>query len=128
MAMAPVAYCLWQRFLRFDPNQPIRPNRDRFVLSAGNAPLLLYLMLHLTGMKAVNPKYETLGHRSVTLEDIKRFRQLDSKMRRPPGNTGGLWVSKQPPARWDKAWPPVSGWRLPPVGSRVPSIARATNY
>src|SRR2546422_6739098 len=59
MAMAPVAYCLWQQFLRFDPDDPIWPNRDRFVLSMGHASMLLYAMLHLTGVKAVNPKYET---------------------------------------------------------------------
>ncbi|HEY4490405.1 MAG TPA: transketolase [Acidobacteriota bacterium] len=79
MAMAPVAYCLWQRFLRFDPDDPIWPNRDRFVLSMGHASMLLYSLLHLTGVKAVNPKYERLGELSVKLEDIKRFRQLDSK-------------------------------------------------
>ena len=79
MALAPVVYCLWQRFLRFDPSHPIWPNRDRFVLSAGHASMLLYAMLHLTGVKAVNPKYETLGELSVTLEDIKHFRQLGSK-------------------------------------------------
>jgi len=79
MALAPVVYCLWQRILRFDPDHPIWPNRDRFVLSAGHASMLLYAMLHLTGVKAVNPKYETLGELSVTLDDIKRFRQLDSK-------------------------------------------------
>jgi transketolase len=79
MALAPVVYCLWQRALRFDPDHPIWPNRDRFVLSAGHASMLLYAMLHLTGVKAVNPKYETLGEPSVTLEDIRRFRQLDSK-------------------------------------------------
>ena len=61
MALAPVVYCLWQRVLRFDPSHPIWPNRDRFVLSIGHASMLLYAMLHLTGMKAVNPKYETLG-------------------------------------------------------------------
>ena len=64
MALAPVVYCLWQRVLRYDPNHPIWPNRDRFVLSAGHASMLLYAMLHLTGVKAVNPKYETLGHRN----------------------------------------------------------------
>ena len=85
MAMAPIAYCLWQRFLRFDPNHPIWPNRDRFVLSAGHASMLLYSMLYLTGVKAVNPKYETLGHLSVTLDDIKSFRQLDSKCPSRPG-------------------------------------------
>jgi len=79
MALAPVAYCLWQRFLRFDPANPIWPNRDRFVLSNGHASMLLYSLLHLTGVKAVNPHYETLGELSVSLEDIKRFRQLDSK-------------------------------------------------
>jgi transketolase len=90
MALAPVVYCLWQRFLRFDPGHPIWPNRDRFVLSAGHASMLLYSMLHLTGVKAVNPKYETLGELSVTLEDIKRFRQLDSKC---PGHPEYRWTS-----------------------------------
>jgi transketolase len=79
MAMAPVVYCLWQRLLRFDPEDPIWPNRDRFVLSAGHASMLLYSMLYLTGVKAVDPNYETLGKPSVTLDDIKHFRQLDSK-------------------------------------------------
>ena len=79
MALAPVVFTLWQDFLRFDPEDPIWPNRDRFVLSNGHASMLLYAMLHLTGVKAVNAKYERLGELSVTLEDIKRFRQLDSK-------------------------------------------------
>jgi transketolase len=79
MALAPVAYTLWQRFLRFDPEEPIWPNRDRFVLSAGHASMLLYSLLHLAGVKAVDPDYEILGRESVTLDDIKSFRQLDSK-------------------------------------------------
>lgn len=79
MALAPVVFTLWQSFLRFDPEDPIWPNRDRFVLSNGHASMLLYSMLHLTGVKAVNAKYERLGELSVTLDDIKRFRQLDSK-------------------------------------------------
>jgi transketolase len=79
MALAPVVYTLWQRFLRFDPDDPIWPNRDRFVLSAGHASMLLYAMLYLTGVKAVDAQYERLGEPSVTLEDIKRFRQLGSK-------------------------------------------------
>ena len=78
MGLAPVAYTLWQRFLRFDPDQPIWPNRDRFVLSVGHASMLLYALLHLTGVKAVNPDYETLGEPGVPLDAIKRFRQLDS--------------------------------------------------
>src|SRR5262245_31320088 len=64
MAMAPVVYTLWQHFLRFDPEDPIWPNRDRFVLSIGHASMLLYSMLHLTGVKAVDAKYETLGELS----------------------------------------------------------------
>jgi transketolase len=79
MAMAPVAYCLWQRILRFDPEDPIWPNRDRFVLSMGHASMLLYSLLHLTGVKAVNPQYERLGELSVQLDDLKHFRQLNSK-------------------------------------------------
>ncbi len=79
MALAPVTYCLWQEFLRFDPQDPIWPNRDRFVLSAGHASMLLYAMLHLTGVRAVNSKYEQLGHPSVSLEDIMHFRQLGSR-------------------------------------------------
>ena len=90
MAMAPVAYCLWQRFLRFAPDDPIWPNRDRFVLSAGHASMLLYALLHLAGVKAVNPMYETLGELSVKLEDIKRFRQLESKC---PGHPEYRWTS-----------------------------------
>jgi transketolase len=79
MAMAPVAYELWQHFLRFDPADPIWPNRDRFVLSAGHASMLLYSLLHLARVKAVDPDYETLGELSVKLSDIEHFRQLDSK-------------------------------------------------
>ena len=90
MALAPVAYTLWQRFLRFDPDDPIWPNRDRFVLSNGHASMLLYSLLHLAGVKAVNPKYERLGELSVKLEDIKRFRQLDSKC---PGHPEYRWTS-----------------------------------
>jgi len=90
MGMAPVAYCLWQRLLRFDPEDPIWPNRDRFVLSIGHASMLLYSLLHLAGVKAVNPNYETLGELSVKLDDIKRFRQLESKC---PGHPEYHWTS-----------------------------------
>ena len=79
MALAPVVYTLWQQFLRFDPEDPIWPNRDRFVLSNGHASMLLYAMLHLTGVKAVDAKYERLGEPAVTLDDIKKFRQVDGK-------------------------------------------------
>src|SRR5689334_10934980 len=90
MALAPVTYQLWQHHLRFDPNHPIWPNRDRFVLSAGHASMLLYSMLHLTQVKAVNRKYETVGELSVPLDDIKKFRQLDSKC---PGHPEYRWTS-----------------------------------
>jgi transketolase len=90
MAMAPVAYALWQRHLRFDPSHPIWPDRDRFVLSMGHASMLLYSTLHLTGVKSVNPKYETLGTPSVSLDDIKAFRQLDSRC---PGHPEYRWTS-----------------------------------
>ena len=90
MALAPVVYCLWRRFLRFDPEDPIWPNRDRFVLSVGHASMLLYSVLHLTGTKAVNRAYERLGELSVPLEDIKAFRQLDSRC---PGHPEYRWTS-----------------------------------
>jgi len=79
MALAPVIYTLWQHFLGFDPEDAIWPNRDRFVLSNGHASMLLYAMLHLSGVKAVNSEHERLDEPAVTLEDIKRFRELDSR-------------------------------------------------
>jgi transketolase len=78
MALAPVAYCLWQHFLRFNPLDPVWPNRDRFVLSNGHASMLLYSLLHLTGVRAVSKNYEPLGEPSVSLDAIKHFRQLGS--------------------------------------------------
>jgi len=90
MALAPVAYTLWQRFLCFDPADPIWPGRDRFVLSAGHASMLLYSLLHLAGVKAVDPDYEVVGDPAVSLEDIESFRQLDS---RAPGHPEYRWTS-----------------------------------
>jgi transketolase len=90
MALAPLAYTLWNRVMRFDPDDPIWPNRDRFVLSNGHASMLLWSVLHLTGVKAVDADYERLGQPSVTLEDIRRFRQLGS---RAPGHPEYHWVS-----------------------------------
>jgi transketolase len=79
MALAPLVYVIWNRILRFDPLDPIWPNRDRFVLSNGHASMLLWSVLHLTGTKAVNADYERLGQPAVTLDDIRNFRQLGSK-------------------------------------------------
>jgi len=90
MAMAPVAYCLWQQFLRFDPQDPVWPNRDRFVLSIGHASTLLYALLHLTQVRAVSKDYETLGEPSVPLDALKAFRQLDSRC---PGHPEYRWTS-----------------------------------
>ncbi len=90
MAMAPVVYLLWQEYLRFDPEDPIWPDRDRFILSAGHASTLLYSVLHLARVKAVNRKYERLGELSVSLDDLKNFRQLESKC---PGHPEYRWTS-----------------------------------
>jgi transketolase len=79
MGLAPVVYELWQKYLNYDPANPIWPNRDRFVLSAGHASMLLYSTLHLAGVRAVNEKGEVLDSLAVPMEEIKRFRQLDSK-------------------------------------------------
>ena len=90
MALAPLVYTLWNRVMRFDPQDPIWPNRDRFVLSNGHASMLLWSVLHLTRTQAVNAEYERLGHPAVSLEDIRHFRQLDSKA---PGHPEYHWVS-----------------------------------
>jgi transketolase len=90
MALAPLVYTIWNRVMRFDPQDPIWLNRDRFVLSNGHSSMLLWSVLHLTGTTAVNAEYERLGEPSVTLDDIRRFRQLDSKA---PGHPEYHWVS-----------------------------------
>jgi transketolase len=90
MALAPLVYTLWNRVMRFDPKDPIWPNRDRFVLSNGHASMLLWSVLYLTGTRAVNAEYERLGKPAVTLDDIRHFRQLDSKA---PGHPEYHWVS-----------------------------------
>lgn len=90
MALAPLVYTLWNHVLRFDPQDPIWPNRDRFVLSNGHASMLLWSILHLAGVRAVNAEYEPLGEPAVKLDDIRRFRQLASKA---PGHPEYRWVS-----------------------------------
>jgi glucose-6-phosphate isomerase/transketolase N-terminal domain/subunit len=79
MGLAPVAYALWQNFLRFDRDAPVLPGRDRFVLSNGHASMLPYAILHLTGVKAVDAEYKRLDKPSVTLDDIKNFREIGSR-------------------------------------------------
>jgi transketolase len=98
MDAAPTAYCLWQRFLRYDPEDPNWPNRDRFVLSSGHASMLLYSLLYLCGVKAANPSYEQVGGLAVTLDDIKRFRQAGSRCTGHPeyGWTSGVETTTGP--------------------------------
>src|SRR3954470_8771436 len=79
MDAAPAAYTLWQRVLRYDPANPGWINRDRFVLSSGQASMLLYSLIHLAGIKATNPSYEQVGRDAVTLGDIETFRQAGSR-------------------------------------------------
>src|SRR5437879_13224305 len=79
MGLAPVVYSLWQRYLLYDPVDPTWPNRDRFVLSAGHASMLLYATLHLAGVRAVNAKGEVSNELAVSMEEIKRFRQIGSR-------------------------------------------------
>jgi transketolase len=90
MALAPLVYVIWNEVMRFDPQDPIWPNRDRFVLSNGHASMLLWSVLYLTGTRAVNAQYERLGEPAVTLDNIRHFRQLGSKA---PGHPEYHWVS-----------------------------------
>jgi len=79
MALAPVGYTLWSQFLRYHPQHPDWPNRDRFVLSVGHASMLLYSLLHLAGVDEIDAHGKPTGKPAISLEDIKQFRQLDSK-------------------------------------------------
>jgi transketolase len=90
MSMAPVAYELWQSHLRYDPADPVWPNRDRFVLSAGHASMLIYSVLHLAGVRRVDADYNVLDEPAVSLHEIEEFRQLHS---RTPGHPEYRWTS-----------------------------------
>lgn len=120
VALAPVAYTLWQEFLSFDPQAPIWPNRDRFVLSAGHASTLLYSLLHLTGVRSVNPSYETLGEPSVSLDDLRSFRQLDSKT---PGHPEYRWT-----AGVEATTGPLGTGFATSVGMAMASLWQAATY
>ena len=101
MGVAPVAYTLWQRLLRFDPGEPIWPNRDRFVLSEGHASTLLWSLLHLSGVRAVDPDYEILDRAAVTLDDLKTFASSARAARAIP-STAGPVALRRPLGRWAK--------------------------
>jgi len=98
MALAPVAYCLWQQFLRYDPEDPVWPNRDRFVLSNGHASMLLYSLIHLAGIREIGPDGKILSTPALSLDEIKNFRQLGSKTPGHPeyGLTTGVETTTGP--------------------------------
>lgn len=98
MALAPLMYTLWQNHLRYDPKNPLWPGRDRFVLSAGHASMLLYATLHLAGVRAVDDNGEPKDEPAVSLEEIERFRQLGSKTPGHPeyGVTTGVELTTGP--------------------------------
>jgi len=127
MGLAPVVYALWQKHLRYDPADPTWPNRDRFVLSAGHASMLLYATLHLAGVKQVSHDGKVQDAPAVSMEEIKRFRQIGSKTPGHPEShlTTGVETTTGPP---DKA--PATAWAWPSRVSGLPRIttARASRF
>ena len=127
MALAPLVYTIWNRVMRFDPQDPIWPNRDRFVLSNGHASMLLWSVLHLTKTQAVDAEYETLGHPSVSLDDIRHFRQLESGHLDIPNTTGSPALRPRP-VRWDKASLRAWEWVSPKNGSPTATTGPALRF
>ena len=124
MDAAPTVYCLWQRFLRYDPEDPDWPNRDRFVLSSGHASALLYSLIYLAGIKAANPTYEQVSRPAVTLDDLQAFRQAGSRC---PGHPEYGWTSgvEATTGRSARGWRPASAWPSPSAGWRPLTTAPA---
>jgi hypothetical protein len=118
MALAPLVYTIWNRVMRFDPQDPIWPNRDRFVLSNGHASMLLWSVLHLTGTRAVNADYERLGFRSTTFATSA---SSTAKPRVTPSITG-FQASRPRPAHSGRVSPPAWVWPLPRSGSLTGTI------
>ena len=116
MALAPVAYALWQRHLRFDPDDPIWPNRDRFVLSMGHASMLLYSLLHLAGVKAVEPEVRDAGRARGAARRHQALPPARQPLPRPPRVPLDLRASRPPPGRSARASPPASAWPSPRSG------------
>ena len=123
MALAPVAYALWQRVLNFDPADPRWPGRDRFVLSNGHASMLLYSMLHLSGTQALDKDLKPTGRPAVSIDDVKGFRQMHTRCRVTP-STDGRRVSRPRPGRSARAWPTPLAWRWPRSGWPPPTTGR----
>ena len=124
MGLAPVTYCLWQQFLRYDPADPTWLNRDRFVLSNGHASMLLYAMLNLAEVRRVDHSGKVLKELAVPMEEIKRFRQLGSLTPGHPEShiTSGIETTTGPLGR---ELGTVSAWRLPASGRRRILTGRA---
>jgi hypothetical protein len=108
MALAPLIYALWNRVMRFDPQDPIWPNRDRFILSNGHASMLLWSVLYLTGTRAVNAEYERLGRSRST---IFAASASSAARRRGTRNITGFRELRRRPARLVRVSPPASAWR-----------------
>jgi hypothetical protein len=119
MALAPLVYTIWNRLMRFDPKDPIWPNRDRFILSNGHASMLVWSLLHLTKTQAVNAEYENLGQPAVTLDDIRNFRR---------GTPSTTWSRELKPrqVRWGRALPPASAWPSRRSGSPIATTGRTS--
>ena len=126
MALAPLVYTIWNRVMRFDPKDPIWPNRDRFVLSNGHASMLLWSVLHLTGTQAVNADYERVGQ---AVGHARRHPPLPPARQQGAGASGissGSRASKRPQVRWVRASPPVSAWRSRASGLPAATTGRAS--
>ena len=127
MGLAPVTYSLWQQVLRYDPENPTWPNRDRFILSNGHASMLIYAMLYLSQVRGVNPEGERLGDYAVTMDDLKHFRQLDSKT---PGHPEYRWTAgiETTTGPLGQGVGTASEWRLPASGWRRISTSPALRF
>ena len=98
MALAPVAYSIWNQAMNYDPAQPTWPARDRFVLSCGHASMLLYSVLHVAGVQEVNGDGQPTGNPSITLDNLKNFRQFESPCAGHPeyGEASGIETTTGP--------------------------------
>ena len=125
MALAPAAYVIFNETMRYDPDQPLWPDRDRFVLSCGHASMLLYSTLHLSGVKQVDAAGRVTDQLAVPLEDIRRFRQLDSRCPGHPEH-GPPPAWKRQPGLWARASATASAWPSPSAGWRRSSTGPAS--
>ena len=126
MALAPLVYTIWNRVMRFDPQDPIWPNRDRFVLSNGHASMLLWSVLHLTGTQAVNAEYERLGQAVGHARRHPPLPPARQQGARAIPNITGSRASRPPPVRSARASPPASAWPSPRSGSPTATTGRAS--